>query len=318
MLQLSAEETRDALPFPELIDALEIMFRTGCEMPVRHHHDVAVPGEPDATMLLMPAWVPGGHAGVKIVNVMPGNSARGMPAVAAEYLLSDARTGEMLALIDGGELTARRTAAASALAARFLAREDAEHLVIVGTGRVSINLVAAHLAVRPIRKVSIWGRSSERIDAAVWATTASHDVEVVGISDLDAALASADIVSAATLSIDPLIRGAHLKSGAHVDLVGAFKPTMRESDDDAIRRSSVFVDTRDGCMTEGGDIVQPLQSGVLATTDVKADLYELSRRLHPGRVSNNEITLFKSVGAALEDLAGAVLAFETVKRRKSA
>ena len=318
MLQLSAEETRDALPFPDLINALESMFRTGCEMPVRHHHDVAVPGEPDATMLLMPAWVPGGHAGVKVVNVMPGNSARGMPAVAAEYLLSDARTGEMLALIDGGELTARRTAAASALAARFLAREDARHLVIVGTGRVSLNLVAAHLAVRPISKVSIWGRSSDRIDAAVWAATASHDVEVVGTSDLDAALASADIISAATLSIDPLIKGAHLKPGAHVDLVGAFKPTMRESDDDAIRRASVFVDTRDGCMAEGGDIVQPLQSGVLAATDVKADLYELTRGFHPGRVSHDEITLFKSVGAALEDLAGAILAFETVKRRENA
>lgn len=318
MLQLSAEETRDALPFPDLIDALENMFRTGCEMPARHHHDVTVPGEPDATMLLMPAWVPGGHAGVKIVNVMPGNSTRGMPAIAAEYLLSDARTGEMQALIDGGELTARRTAAASALAARFLARDDASHLVIVGTGRMSLNLVAAHLAVRPIRKVSIWGRSSERVDAAVWAITASHDVDVVGISDLDAAVVSADIVSAATLSIDPLIKGVQLKPGTHVDLVGAFKPTMRESDDEAIRRSSVFVDTRDGCMTEGGDIVQPLQSGVLAESGVRADLHELTCGFHPGRVSNEEVTLFKSVGAALEDLAGAILAFETVKRRDSA
>ncbi|WP_417689703.1 ornithine cyclodeaminase family protein [Roseibium sp.] len=311
MLLLSKDDTRKALPFAELIEALEGIFKTGCEMPVRHHHDMAVPGEADATMLLMPAWVPGKYAGVKIVNVVPGNATRGLPAVAAEYLLSNAGTGEMLALIDGGELTARRTAAASALAARYLARSDASHLVIAGSGRVAYNLVGAHMAVRPITRVTFWGRNLDKARLAAGEAGKQFRVTCDATADLEAAVSAADIVSAATLSEDPLIRGEWLRPGTHVDLVGAFKPTMRESDDEAIRRACVFVDTMDGCTKEGGDIVQPLRSGVLKTEDIKADLYDLARGKHAGRSSDDQITLFKSVGAALEDLAGAMLAYET-------
>ncbi len=278
-------------------------------MPTRHHHDMEVPGEPDATMLLMPAWVPGEFAGVKVAHVFPGNSKRGLPAVAAQYLLSDGKTGQMLALIDGGELTARRTAAASALAARFLARADARHLVIVGTGRLAPNLVAAHMAVRPIEKVTIWGRSEERA-AEIVRELEPHFRAEFGISgNLDAVLPEADIVSAATLSTDPLVKGGLLKPGTHVDLVGAFKPSMRESDDDLVRRAEIFVDTKDGCLTEGGDIVQPIEAGLITAADVKADLFDLCRGLHPGRQNEEAITMFKSVGAALEDLAGAMLAY---------
>jgi len=312
MLLLSQEETLKALPFLALVDALDAMFKSGCEMPVRHHHDMAVPGEPDATMLLMPAWVPGAFAGVKIVNVMPGNSGRGLPAISAEYLLSDARTGEMLAMINGGELTARRTAAASALAARYLARKDASHLVVAGTGRVALNLVGAHLAVRPITRVTFWGRSLDKAQALAAEAAALYGITVEGTSDLEQAVRTTDIVSAATLSNDPLILGEWLQPGTHVDLVGAFKPSMRESDDEAVRRASVFVDTREGCTKEGGDISQPLASGVLTPSDIKADLHELVQGLHKGRVDDEEITLFKSVGAALEDLAGAILAYRTV------
>ncbi|MBO6510827.1 MAG: ornithine cyclodeaminase family protein [Roseibium sp.] len=311
MLLLSEEQTRDALPFPDLIDALDEMFRTGCTMPKRHHHDMEVPGEPDATMLLMPAWLPGQFVGVKVVNVMPGNSDRNLPAVAAQYLLSDGKTGEMLALVDGGELTARRTAAASALAARYLAREDARHLLVLGSGRVAENLVSAHRAVRPIDQVTVWGRS--RQSAEKLASKLPQDTLNVEIAeDLDSALAVADIVSAATLSSTPLVKGDLLKPGAHVDLVGAFKPTMRESDDALTRRAEIFVDTREGCLSEGGDIVQPLQSGVITPEDVRADLFDLARDVHSGRSSEEAVTMFKSVGAALEDLAGAMLAYRNV------
>jgi ornithine cyclodeaminase/alanine dehydrogenase-like protein (mu-crystallin family) len=318
MLLLSQEETRKALPFAALVEALGEMFKTGCEMPVRHHHDMAVPGEPDATMLLMPAWVPGQYSGVKIVNVVPGNSDRGLPAISAEYLLSDGRTGEMLVMVNGGELTARRTAAASALAARYLAREDASHLVIAGTGRVALNLVGAYQAVRPITKVTFWGRTLDKAEALARQASELFGVEAFGTADLAAAVAEADIVSAATLSTDPLILGDWLKPGTHVDLVGAFKPSMRESDDEAVRRASVFVDTRDGCTKEGGDITQPLSSGVLQVKDIKADLYDLTRGEHKGRSSAEEITLFKSVGAALEDLAGAILAYNNASEKPAA
>ncbi len=313
MLLLSEDQTRDALPFPDLIDALAGMFQSGCEMPKRHHHDMEIPGEPDGTMLLMPAWVPGGYAGVKVVNVVPGNSERNLPAVAAQYLLSDARTGEMLALVDGGELTVRRTAAASALAARYLARSDARHLVVLGTGRLAPNLIAAHMAVRSIEEVTIWGRSKEKAGKLVQKLEKRFPIRIQAAESLNDALGKADIVSAATLSTEPLIRGKALKPGAHVDLVGAFKPTMRESDDDLVKLADIYVDTREGCLSEGGDIAQPLQSGLISPGDIKADLYELCRGEHPGRESNEVITMFKSVGAALEDLAAAMLAYRSVE-----
>jgi ornithine cyclodeaminase len=314
MLLLTDDQTRDALPFPDLIDALADMFRSGCVMPTRHHHDMEIPGEPDGTMLLMPAWVPGGYAGVKVATVVPGNSERNLPAVSAQYLLSDARTGEMLALVDGGELTARRTAAASALAARYLARSDARHLLVLGTGRLAPNLIAAHMAVRSIEEITIWGRSKEKAGELVRDLEKTLPVRVQVADTLKDALGKADIVSAATLSTEPLIRGNWLKPGAHVDLVGAFKPNMRESDDDLIKRAEIYVDTRDGCLSEGGDIVQPLQAGLISPKDIKADLYELCRGTHPGRQSEEAVTMFKSVGAALEDLAGAILAYRNVGR----
>ncbi len=313
MLLLSEDQTRNALPFPDLIDALAEMFRSGCTMPTRHHHDFEIPGEPDGTMLLMPAWVPGGYAGVKVVNVVPGNSERNLPAVHGQYLLSDARTGEMLAMIDGGELTARRTAAASALAARYLARSDARHLLVLGTGRLAPNLIAAHMAIRSIEEVTIWGRSQEKTAQFARDLDGQLPIRIQAASSLRDALGLADIVSAATLSTEPLIKGDLLKPGAHVDLVGAFKPTMRESDDDLIERAEIYVDTRDGCLSEGGDIVQPLKSGLITPGDIKADLYELCRGEHPGRQSDTTITMFKSVGAALEDLAGAMLAYQNVE-----
>lgn len=313
MLLLSDDQTRDALPFPDLIDALADMFRSGCVMPTRHHHDMEIPGEPDGTMLLMPAWVPGGYAGVKVATVVPGNAERNLPAVSAQYLLSDARTGEMLALVDGGELTARRTAAASALAARYLARSDARHLLVLGTGRLAPNLIAAHMAVRPIQEVTVWGRSKDKASELARELEQRFPISVRPADTLKDALGKADIVSAATLSTEPLISGKHLKPGAHVDLVGAFKPSMRESDDDLIKRAEIYVDTRDGCLSEGGDIVQPLKTGLISPQDIQADLYELCRGEHPGRQSDEAVTMFKSVGAALEDLAGAILAYRNVE-----
>lgn len=309
MLVLDAAETRSALPWDGLVKALGDMFAKGCVMPVRHHHEVEVPGEADATLLLMPAWQPGAYIGVKMVSVFPGNQTRGLPAIHGSYLLSSGKTGELLAIVDGGELTARRTAAASALAARYLARPDARSMLMVGTGRLSANVIEAHASVRPIREVAVWGRDPRKAEA----TARELDLKGVSVSvatDLQTAARKADIISCATLSSEPLICGDWLKPGAHLDLIGAFKPTMRESDDRAVARASLFVDTRDGALKEGGDIVQPLRAGVITEASIRADLFELARGTHPGRTAPDEITLFKSVGAALEDLAGAVLAFE--------
>lgn len=316
MLILDLNDTRSALPFPGLISALRAMFISGCEAPPRHHHDVAVPGEPHGTLLLMPAWLPGRYMGLKQVSVFPGNSARGLPSIFGSYLLSSAVTGELLAIIDGGELTARRTAAASALAASYLARADASVMLMTGTGRLSANLIEAHMAVRPLKTVFIWGRDLAKAEPIVRRAEALG-LEAVATSDLAGAARQADIISCATLSTAPLIRGEWLKPGAHLDLVGAFKPDMRETDDACVTRASLFVDTRAGALSEGGDILQPIASGLITADSIAADLAELARGHHAGRTGDDEITLFKSVGASLEDLAGAIFAFEKTNTEAS-
>ncbi|RWF33951.1 MAG: ornithine cyclodeaminase family protein, partial [Mesorhizobium sp.] len=206
-----------------------------------------------------------------------------------------------------------RTACASALAASYLARKDASRLLIVGAGALSTFLAKAHSAVRPITAIRIWNRTpanAEKVAAGLRAEGLPASVA----EDLDAELAEADIVSSATITTQPLVRGALLKPGAHVDLVGGFTPTMRESDDDAIRRARVYVDTRAGATKEAGDIVQPLAAGVLKPDAIIADLHELARGEKAGRQSDGEITLFKSVGAALEDLAAGIAVYKALKR----
>ncbi len=305
-----AVRTGELLPWGAVVDALESGFRDGCEMPVRHHHGVEAPaGDPEATLLLMPAWTVGGYLGVKVATVFPGNLARGLGAVQASYILSSAGTGEPLALIDGLELTLRRTAAASALASKFLARPDARRLLVVGTGNLAPHLAAAHAAVRPRLEIEFWGRRPEKaLEAA--RSPLLQGLRTGAASGLEAAVRAADIVSTATLATQPLVPGSWLAPGVHLDLVGGFTPAMREADDEAVRRSTVFVDTRGGALAEAGDLTRPIASGVLAPEDVAADLHELCRGEHAGRKTEAEITLFKSVGAALEDLFAAILLWE--------
>jgi ornithine cyclodeaminase len=228
------------------------------------------------------------------------------------YLLLDGITGEPQALIDGQRLTQWRTACASALAASYLAREDASKLLVIGAGALSPFLAKAHSAIRPIRQIRIWNRTKANAEK-VAAELRSEGFQAEAAGDLDAALGEADIVSSATISTTPLIKGAMLKPGAHVDLVGGFTPMMRESDDEAIRRARVYVDTRAGATKEAGDIVQPLASGVLSKDAIVADLHELARGEKKGRESADEITLFKSVGAALEDLAAGIAVYRAIK-----
>lgn len=311
---IDAAQVHAALDYAPLVDRLEAMFRQGCELPVRHHHPMKTVNDdgsagPEAMLLLMPAWQVGRHIGVKIVTVFPGNADKNLPAIMGQYLLSDARTGQPVALIDGQSITVRRTACASALASRFLSRADSSKLVMVGTGALAPHLIAAHAAVRPIRDVLVWGRSLAKAEALA-RSLSGKPYKVAATADLEAAVRRADIVSAATLSTTPLVKGAWLKPGQHVDLVGAYTPERRESDDEAVRRSRVFVDTRAGATKEGGDVVQPIRAGILKPEDIVADLLELSRGEKRGRADPGEITLFKSVGTALEDLAAAELAVE--------
>ena len=317
MFMISADAVDRALTFDGLVETLRKAFREGAVQPVRHHHTIERPDGAATTLLLMPAWTDftaagasaGGHIGVKVVTVSPDNNEIAKPAVMGLYLLLDGKTGEPQALIDGQRLTQWRTACASALAASYLARQDASRLLIIGAGALSPFLARAHSAVRPIREIRIWNRTFANAER-VAATLRDDGMAAEAVDSLDRALADADIVSSATIATTPLVKGALLKPGAHVDLVGGFAPGMRESDDDAIRRARVYVDTRAGATKEAGDIVQPLASGVLAADDIVADLHELTRGQKPGRGTDDEITLFKSVGAALEDLAAGVEVFK--------
>lgn len=311
MLTIDAEAVRRLTEWEPLVAAIRAMFAGDCVMPTRHHHTVEAPGEADATLLLMPAWTVGETIGVKLATAFPGNGARGLATINATYMLLSGKTGEVLAMIDGGELTVRRTAAASALAVDYLARRDASHLLMVGTGRLAPNLIAAHRSVRPIERVTVWGRNP---DNAAKIVAGLDGVEARVATDLAVAVGEADIVSCATVSNHPLIHGDWLRPGVHVDLVGGFTPAMREADDEAVRRATVFCDTRAGAGKEAGDLVQPLADGVLTETDIVADLYQLCRGEHAGRAADDEITLFKSTGAALEDLAGALLAYEQASK----
>lgn len=309
MRVIGEAEIEAALDDRSLIEALRAAFRAGGEVPMRHHHSLPAPGGGDATLLLMPAWQAERSVGVKVVTVFPGNAERGLASVLGSYLLLDGKTGAPLALLDGTALTRRRTAAASALAASYLARQDAATLLMVGTGAMAPHLIAAHASVRPIRAVRVWGRSPEKAERLA-ARVARAGLQATAAADLEAAVRSADVISCATLAHEPLIRGAWLRPGAHLDLVGGFTPAMREADDVAVRRARVYVDTRGGALKEAGDIVQPLARGVLREEAIAGDLFDLTRGTRPGRGSDGEITLFKSVGTALEDLAAAQLALE--------
>jgi ornithine cyclodeaminase len=309
---LGYSEVVAALGFPALVEALRQMFRVGAEVPLRHHHAVPVPGGSDATLLLMPAWQAGRHLGVKVVTVFPDNRREDKPSVMGAYLLLDGRTGEPLAMMDGPALTARRTAAASALAASYLARPDCERLLMVGTGTLASHLIEAHASVRPIVNVLVWGRNAEKA-AKLAHRMSRRNLKVAATTDLANAVRGAHVISCATLSDRPLIEGYWLPLGVHLDLVGGFRPDMREADDDCVRRARVFVDTRAGALKEAGDIVQPIQSGVLREDDIAGDLFDLTCGTRAGRRYHDQITMFKSVGTAIEDLAAAQLALDTVR-----
>ena len=324
---IDAETIEAHLSYPALIDTLAEAFRLGAIAPPRHHHAVPLSGRPEATWLLMPAIsaLPtdavqgaspgaGAYMGIKSVTVFPDNAARtGKPAVFGTYLLLSTETGETIAVLDAPRLTLWRTAAASALAASYLARAGSSRLVMVGAGALAPYLIRAHASVRPIREVAVWNRTpanAQRVADAVSVALPSLSVTIT--SDLEQACRHADIISAATMSREPLIRGAWLSPGTHVDCVGAYNKDMRETDDELVSSASVFCDTYAGTFGEAGDILQVLATGRIGREHVRAELADLIARRHGGRSSDGEITLFKSVGASIEDLAAAIAVYESV------
>ncbi len=300
----SAEEVHSALSLPALADAIAEAFRAGTSAPLRHAHAISATD----TLLLMPAWNAGkaGVIGVKLVTVLPNNRARGLSTVNALYVLFDRESGEPRAVIDGEALTLRRTAAASLLAARYLARIDARNVLIVGTGRLARFMAQAHCAGRDVERLLIWGRNPEHAQALA-STLRTEGLPAEAAFDLQSAVGASHIVSCATTAASPVVHGAWLAAGTHLDLVGAFRRDMREVDDAAVARSQVYVDTYAGALTEAADVIEPIERGVIAREDVRGELAELVTGSVSGRKRADHITLFKSVGTAIEDLAAASL-----------
>ncbi|NND74897.1 MAG: ornithine cyclodeaminase family protein [Ilumatobacter sp.] len=306
-LLLDAGQVCARTPWPDLLDAIsEVLSAGDGSSPDRHVHDIELPGGDTGSLLLMPSWLPGDVIGVKTVTYVPTNAGTGVPTINAAYLLFDGADGTLLATLDGEELTARRTAAISALAARHLSRHDAHRLLIVGTGQLAPRFAEAHAAVRPLDAIEIWGRDAHKATAVAGAL-AARGLPARSTTDLAAGVRAADIVSCVTGASDPLVHGTDLQPGAHLDLVGSFRADMRETDDDAIARSSLFVDTVAGAVL-AGDLAQPIEAGVITTESIRADLRDLVTGDHPGRETDDEITTFKSAGFALADLAAARLA----------
>lgn len=311
MLHIDDQTVSTSLDYLELVEALRLAFQRGATIPLRQQHLVDVPGKSDGHLIVMPAWQSGQKMGIKVVTVFPDNAVRDLATVNGTYLLMDATTGVCEAILAGNELTRRRTAAASALAASYLARADSTQLLMVGTGHMAEHLIRAHCAAHPIESVAVWGRNAER--AAQLAEKFAHSaVAVKPVFNLATAVSQADIISCATMATEPLVLGDWLVAGQHLDLIGSFTAEMREADDTALKVADIYVDTRDGVLAEAGEIMQGIEFGVISASDIKADLYDLCSGKSPGRANAGSITLFKSVGCALEDLAAAELVVKTV------
>lgn len=306
MRHFDAEQVHSILDYPRLVEALRTAHRDG-EMPQAHVNVLADTGNRENNFVSLVAWASGETIAVKMVGVFPGNGSLTPPEPSVQGLVAlfDGRTGGPLATCDGAALTFRKTAADSALGADILARRDAEVLLVVGAGGLAPHVAEAHASVRPsIRRILIWNRNPEKAEALALRLAAAG-MTISAVRSLDDAVADADIISCVTMANEPLIKGRLLKAGAHVDLIGAYMPNMREADDMVARRAGcIFVDTRNNA--EGsGDVAGPIASGAIRREDIVADLFDLCKQRHPGRESTDQITVYKNVGGSHLDMFAA-------------
>jgi len=301
-----------ALSYPGLIDILDDAFRSEVIAPKRGQYAIQRPDETDAILLTMPAWsgpdVANPYIGTKIVSVFFGNGKRNLPGVMGAYVLMDGATGKPLAVMDGNRLTTWRTAAASALASRYMSNPAASRMLMVGAGALAPFIIKAHRSVRPLTEIAVWARRPEAAEATV-AELANDGIEARATTDLEGEARTADIISCATNATEPLIHGHWLKREAHLDLIGGFTMQMREADADALHRARVIVDSSKA-IDEGGDVAVAIAEGSYSADKVAGTLADLCHGRIAGPVEGGGITLFKSVGVALEDLAAAVAVWE--------
>lgn len=299
MIRLDFTQLHELASVEALIEPVRLAFLAGATVPPRIHYEIGKAAG-DATLLLMPAWRAGDLLGIKIATVVPTNAAQGLPSVNAQYLLLNARTGQFLASLEGRALTLLRTAAVSALAANLLAPSEPQTLLLVGTGALIPYLASGHCAVRRYTLIHVWGRNHSKAAATV-AELARDGLPAKVAEDLESAVRSADVISCATMSEQPLVLGRWLKPKTHLDLVGGYRPAMREADDDCVRDAFVVTDTLTA-LEECGDLRTPIDGGALDG----AAVVPLDRLVRDSELQQpTRSTVFKSVGVALADLAAA-------------
>jgi len=301
VINLTANDIRAVATWPLAIEAI----REGHRRNPADINDLLV-GSSEAeksVMLVRGAWIDDLASGVKAATVVRANPKRSppLPSVHAQIMLFDPQTGQLTGLVDGTEVTAWKTAADSALGSDLLSRPDSETLLMVGAGAMAAPLIAAHHSVRPgLKRVRVWNRSVARADALVESLSGIYP-DVQRIDDLAAASVGADIVCCATMTVEPVLRGAWLQPGTHVDLVGAFTPAMREADDEAHRIARWFVDSRKTTLHHIGELKIPLEQGLISEEAICGDLYDLVAG-RATRLGNDEVTVFKNGGGAHLDI----------------
>ena len=296
MQVVSHRDALELLDYGPLIDFFDDCHR----LPPARVGDLYIDDGDDNGLLARAGFGPREGLGIKLATIFPGNTD--LPSVHTVYAVFDPVTGEEGAVIVGNALTWFKTACDSALASRHLARAGATRLLMVGAGAMAPHLIRAHMAACPsIEEITIWNRTTARAEALA---AEMADLGAGVSTDLKTAVMSADIVSCATMTVEPLIRGVWLRPGIHLDLVGAYLPHMREADDDAIVRSRVFVDSR-GSAFDTGEIAIPVNTGVIEAEEVLGDHYQLAAGSIPGRISEDDVTFFKNGGGGHLDLMAA-------------
>lgn len=306
MLHFDSKTIETLFSYKEFIPILKESFTKEISSPTRPHYPISEDGSD--MLLLMPAWQVDNYIGIKIITVFQNNGEKQLDTINGVYLLMDGKTGQALCTFDAGAITSKRTAATSALASSFLARPDSNVYTMLGTGKLCKELVLAHQSVFPLEKVFIWGRDINKASSKA-ELLAQADLKVTPVEDRSMALPKSDIVSAATYSKTPIVHGRFIMPGTHVDLVGSYLPDYREADDELVRKANIFIDTN-AALKESGDLIIPISNEIIKADAINGTLIELCKGSDPGRLDPKEITCFKSVGYALEDLAIGVYLYQ--------
>ena len=313
MIFISADDIKKIFTIKSLIDAIESVYKKNSKVPIRHVHNIdylKYSNDP-SQLMLMPAFLNEEDYGIKLLNVFPSNPLNNLSRINALYILFDSKNGKIKAVLDGTELTNQRTAAMSAIASKYLSKVNSKKLLVLGTGALVPYMIEAHCFVRPIEEVLIWGRDLNKVINIV-NKYKNNKIKVSIAHNIEKACGDADVITSITSAKKEFIMGSWLNNKVHIDLVGAHTKTMSELEPYAFSLGNIYVDNRESVLEEAGDLINAINLGFIKENDIKADIKELITKNKYARNNNKQLTIYKSVGHALSDLAAARLAYEII------